>query len=62
MLNARTVKDNEVEFRESQAPSCESFGQVRMVEGLLEGVVTSAYCKTIPFIVRLEEEYRLYCC
>lgn len=57
MLYAGVVYNIEVKFEESLAPPCESSGDIRMTENPLEGVVISAYRRTISFEVWAEKKF-----
>lgn len=57
LLNAGAVYDVKVNLGESQAPSWEPFGKIHKIGDSIEGVVVSAYRKTIDFEVRAKEKY-----
>lgn len=62
MFNASAEFKIEVDFRESQAPSCHPSGVIYKDEGSLEGAMINAYRKMMFFKIRTEDEYGPYYC
>lgn len=61
-LNASTVYDVEIKFRESLTPSCELARNVGKILYPLAVVAIRAYCETILFEVRAQEKHIPYNC